>query len=519
LTCIGFTRGWTLQELLAPAIVEFFSQEGERLGDKKSLVHQLEQVTQIAHGALAGDPLSSFSVDERMSWTTKRRTKRDEDAAYCLFGLFDLHMPLLYGEGRKRAFIRLLREIQHEQEADMPPGLEQALSGSLYPRVDAGRASKPSAVAADTGVQATSATRAVSIQPPAGFDQQRTTEMQEWWDNSVAKNLRPDGYVNVAVLLINWAEEIDELRTFPEASLSISKSEFTNSVPWLQARSFCANNKKVKELESVFRERYNFHTEIVQLNLATKPQLQLTRHLSTFIETYDKPDSLLIVYYSGHGVFHEDQGYLELTPELRRDVARVNWTKAEETLHSDDIESDILVMLDTTYASNTMKSGQTASHWELKRFELLSACTIDQTTAAPGPNSFTRALIDALIELVNEFGDRSFSTFYLNQRINLDKRRYDSPSQLWSFSKNSERQIHLARLKRNKKDAEPSGSGFGQQPQGYLTLRLALRDGWLRREQIEHMARSLTRSFGSQPSLGVRRIEWVAFKTAGTSVQ
>ncbi|KAF2444100.1 HET-domain-containing protein, partial [Karstenula rhodostoma CBS 690.94] len=106
-----FTRGWTLQELLAPAIVEFFSAEGERLGDKKSLINQLQQVTQIARGALEGDPLSSFSVDERMAWTNKRKTKRDEDAAYCLFGLFDLHMPLLYGEGKKRAFIRLLREI------------------------------------------------------------------------------------------------------------------------------------------------------------------------------------------------------------------------------------------------------------------------------------------------------------------------------------------------------------------------------------------------------------------------
>ncbi|OAG02531.1 uncharacterized protein CC84DRAFT_1188723 [Paraphaeosphaeria sporulosa] len=101
-------KGWTLQKLLAPAIVE-------------------PSLTQITHGALEGHPLSSFSVDERMSWTMKRKT--DEDAAYCLFGLFDLHMSLLYGEGRERAFIRLLCEIQNDQEADMPPGLEQALVG------------------------------------------------------------------------------------------------------------------------------------------------------------------------------------------------------------------------------------------------------------------------------------------------------------------------------------------------------------------------------------------------------
>ncbi|KAJ4301787.1 hypothetical protein N0V90_003881 [Kalmusia sp. IMI 367209] len=106
-----FTRGWTLQELIAPASVEFFSVEGERLGDKYSLVQEISAITGIPIQALQGRPLNSFSVKERMSWAERRETKREEDAAYSLLGLFDVHMPLIYGEGREKAFMRLIREV------------------------------------------------------------------------------------------------------------------------------------------------------------------------------------------------------------------------------------------------------------------------------------------------------------------------------------------------------------------------------------------------------------------------
>jgi len=107
-----FTRGWTLQELIAPASVEFFSVEGKRLGDKKSLERQIHEIAGITAQALQGDPLSHFSVYERMSWAAKRETTLEEDAAYSLLGIFDIYMPLIYGEGRKNAFVRLQKEIQ-----------------------------------------------------------------------------------------------------------------------------------------------------------------------------------------------------------------------------------------------------------------------------------------------------------------------------------------------------------------------------------------------------------------------
>ncbi|KAH7418715.1 heterokaryon incompatibility protein-domain-containing protein, partial [Cadophora sp. MPI-SDFR-AT-0126] len=106
-----FTRGWTLQELIAPKSVEFFSKEEQRLGDKQSLEQTLHEITGIAIQALRGSALSHFSVDERMSWAAKRQTRREEDNAYSLLGIFNLYMPLIYGEGRENALIRLRKHI------------------------------------------------------------------------------------------------------------------------------------------------------------------------------------------------------------------------------------------------------------------------------------------------------------------------------------------------------------------------------------------------------------------------
>ena len=105
-----FTRGWTLQELIAPKSVEFFSQDREYLGNKNTLERQIHEITQVPIAVLRGTPLSCFSVDERIRWAAKRDTKRKEDKAYCLLGIFDVFIPLIYGEG-ENAFIRLEEEI------------------------------------------------------------------------------------------------------------------------------------------------------------------------------------------------------------------------------------------------------------------------------------------------------------------------------------------------------------------------------------------------------------------------
>jgi hypothetical protein len=92
-------------------LVEFFSREGKRLGDKRSLERQIHEITGIAVPALQGTSLSQFGVDERLSWVENRQTTRKEDEAYSLLGIFDVYMPHIYGEGRNNAFKRLREEI------------------------------------------------------------------------------------------------------------------------------------------------------------------------------------------------------------------------------------------------------------------------------------------------------------------------------------------------------------------------------------------------------------------------
>lgn len=105
-----FRRGWTLQELIAPSHVKFFSKDGDFIGTKSDRKTELSAITGIDEAVLAGKDLFQVPVAERMSWASKRTTTRVEDIAYCLLGLFDVNMPLLYGEGIK-AFQRLQKKI------------------------------------------------------------------------------------------------------------------------------------------------------------------------------------------------------------------------------------------------------------------------------------------------------------------------------------------------------------------------------------------------------------------------
>jgi hypothetical protein len=101
-----FTRGWTLQELIAPKNVWFYDSDWRSLGSKLELQQEIQQITNIEVEVLVSGKFDFISVARRMSWAAQRQTTRFEDKAYSLMGIFDVNMPLLYGEG-KRAFIRL----------------------------------------------------------------------------------------------------------------------------------------------------------------------------------------------------------------------------------------------------------------------------------------------------------------------------------------------------------------------------------------------------------------------------
>lgn len=115
-SCRWFTRGWTLQELIAPGEVIFFDVKWRRIGSKSEDLSDIEKITGIGRRFLQDvEELQRASVAQRMSWASKRRTTRREDRAYCLLGIFGINMPLLYGEG-DRAFIRLQEEIMKDSD-------------------------------------------------------------------------------------------------------------------------------------------------------------------------------------------------------------------------------------------------------------------------------------------------------------------------------------------------------------------------------------------------------------------
>ena len=110
-----FTRGWTLQELLAPYEVVFLSDDWREIGSKRSLSKIVSDITKVDERTLIDCTWNHTSVACRMSWASSRNTTRVEDSAYCLMGLFDINMPLIYGEGQK-AFSRLQLEIMKSSD-------------------------------------------------------------------------------------------------------------------------------------------------------------------------------------------------------------------------------------------------------------------------------------------------------------------------------------------------------------------------------------------------------------------
>ncbi|CAN9140051.1 unnamed protein product [Alternaria alternata] len=120
-----FTRAWTLQELLAPSNhqtystlpgMKFYSRDWQLLGDKINIGPQISEITGIPIEYLEGQSLETASISMRMSWAADRKATRSEDIAYSLLGIFDVNMPLLYGEGKNKAFRRLQEEIMKISE-------------------------------------------------------------------------------------------------------------------------------------------------------------------------------------------------------------------------------------------------------------------------------------------------------------------------------------------------------------------------------------------------------------------
>ncbi|KAG7293903.1 hypothetical protein NEMBOFW57_003963 [Staphylotrichum longicolle] len=140
--CLWFSRGWTLQELIAPKVVMFYDGSWAFRGTKADLQYDLSHITDIDVSVLANsEELSTIPVARRMSWAARRKTTRPEDIAYCLLGIFGVNLPLIYGEGAK-AFIRLQEAIAQStndlslfawSQYELNPSLIQDYYGVLAP--------------------------------------------------------------------------------------------------------------------------------------------------------------------------------------------------------------------------------------------------------------------------------------------------------------------------------------------------------------------------------------------------
>ena len=126
-----FKRGWTLQELIAPKQVVFLTTEWEVLGTSTPIApwhvspdlgDRVAEITGVPRAVFGNrERLRSLSVEEKCRWIGSRKTTKIEDMAYCLLGILDVAMPLIYGE-RYRAWLRLEKEVseKHNMKIDLP---------------------------------------------------------------------------------------------------------------------------------------------------------------------------------------------------------------------------------------------------------------------------------------------------------------------------------------------------------------------------------------------------------------
>lgn len=220
-----FTRGWTLQELLAAKRADFFDAHGEHIGDNKTLNQWISNITRIPTTALRGQYLQDFDVGERLSWAQHRQTKREEDAAYSMMGIFDVSMPLIYGEGRLKAYHRLFTEIRLSGETRQ---LNEKYSQYLTSKKSLGEMggmSVPALQMAGTSLSDLARTMHNPVTPlnssimehcPLSDDRDEA-KLQNYWDASIAENLdHLDDYHDVHVLIIKWQDSIDQLNVRQE---------------------------------------------------------------------------------------------------------------------------------------------------------------------------------------------------------------------------------------------------------------------------------------------------------------
>lgn len=196
--------------------------------------------------------------------------------------------------------------------------------------------------------------------------------LQAAWNKAmVGLNSSSVSYKDVSVLLLSWDQDFDDLGV----------------------------KEEVDALEAVFRNRFNYHVQSSTLKTYEKRSVQLLVNsiVANWVCKKDGPDTLLMVYYAGHGSPGQTPGHLELVgqsipSELNQSIDRIVWNYTEDMLRP--AQADVLQIFDCCFAGELGYFRGNA-----RSFEYLAATT-EGSTRSPGQDSFTSALIWALEELV-----------------------------------------------------------------------------------------------------------------------
>lgn len=544
-----FTRGWTLQELLAPAKVEFFTASGDKLGNKISLWEHINKATRIPFKALQGNIsfLFQFEVDERLSWAADRKTTREEDAAYSLLGLFDLQMPLLYGEGRRKAFMRLHRERHNISTYEQTHSSDLNAWYRYFDRVTDMPSLKSQSVEA-TRVNLPKRKRSETFEPvqkrnmgefsqepqrsaassgdPVALDEAEKMEIL-WHESETRTQVMPEGYNRVAVLLVKWADNLNQHQTKNDVS-ALQLLPFRILWFWVDQHSefvLTLTLCQVNDLEAVFRERFNFGTEKVELDISMasrKPQNQMNLHISRFIRENDGPHNLLIVHYIGYSAYDDLYDSLKLVARSPHDQVGsssqndfVYWRKTDEMLRADDVEADVLVIFDIAYEGHTEDQSlglqthpQRSVEKHNKRYEMLVSLPLPsvQKTATPAKFHYTRVLADALIRLSRIYGTNPFPIRRLHSQTLQDERMKDSSASTWQLLNNS-RDILLQPVR-----LKEAYQQIRARSRSHLQLKFSLSGRTLNGVQIASLKRGLLRLAQEYKHIGIISVDWGEFK-------
>ncbi|KAI9669096.1 MAG: hypothetical protein M1831_000688 [Alyxoria varia] len=321
-------------------------------------------------------------------------------------------------------------------------------------------------------------------------DDGKQNHMRHRWEEAMQQNLEiSHGYERVGVLIVKWADELDELNTGHE----------------------------VDRLAGLFREKFKYETKVLELASHPIPRHQLSSEVAMFIKKFDSEQTrnLMIVYYTGHAEWHDHRdGLLYLTAKKQdcdsfgRRNHKIPWNSTEINLL--DAQGDVLTIFDACFASNLVTAEVFSNvNWEpfdekLGVFEHLSAAGYDEITPLPGKDSFTNALITSLEDLLGPNQDHHFSTYQLQQRM-TKMRPSRAPWLSNRLMPEWDRHIRLGPLKKfESMEKRPYPPNLNP---SFLLLEFELGKSRLEDEEIDGISKALAQAWRESP-IEVRGVDW-----------